>query len=184
VGCSYGEVVLGKKDNKWTKQGVIKAIEHLMCKWSKILLVTKRRWLKEDPDIPALVEVVFAQRDDDPIVLQLSHRHQCAVVSQDQYQTQMEDRRLEPQVREWWKAISPLQLEWSWQGGHFIMNYNLTALIPRPADSSPANQSGVESIDAACQWCHWCGKSKAATEGRWYWSQFTCKSCWAAWRYR
>lgn len=132
VGFSYGKEVQNK-EKKYAQEGVSKAVSYFKERGIHVIVVTKRAALKAELESDG-VDVVIAERTDDVLVLKQAYQYNCPVVSRDGYRAWMEDRRLDPELRQWMQASSDLQVRFSWgAGGSFAPDFDLPKPVLRPA---------------------------------------------------
>eukprot|EP00928_Gymnodinium_smaydae_P029742 TRINITY_DN22312_c0_g2_i1.p1 TRINITY_DN22312_c0_g2~~TRINITY_DN22312_c0_g2_i1.p1 ORF type:complete len:575 (-),score=59.80 TRINITY_DN22312_c0_g2_i1:390-2114(-) len=154
IGFSYGAIVK-KREKQFDVNGLKKAIAFFLSKSKHVIVVTRREWMAKEK-WPAGVEVVIAQRQDDPIVLKESYARQAAIVSLDNYAKELEDIRIGSEVREWYRSVAKhVQVGWSWSQGEFEPDYDLCRPPLQP-----------RSISDKCQCTQWA----------------YCEKCWDDWR--
>jgi len=178
VGKRYADEV--SKLKRWDIEGVRKATHFFTSKGIQVIAVSRHRELKSLES--ERVSVVVDDRTDDIMVLKEAHKHNCPVVSRDNFKEWMSDARLSLELQQWLRKSSLLQVRFSWgANGDFQTDYDL----PKPMLLPRAHQEKQGPCDEQGWPCEWCERSVSGVEhwtqnrwGKWVW---TCRQCKTGW---
>lgn len=165
IGFSYGDFNnTAGQARRYDINGVKKAVHHFKLEGIDVVVVTKRRETKEELQqcFTKDLQVVLGYQTDDVFILKEAERHNCPIVSNDNFRDWREDLRLGKELREFMDDIKAIQVRFSWNGkGDFEPDFEL----PKPPVKPKSDDHGK-------------GGGRGAGKGRGRWG-----GSWGAGRY-
>jgi hypothetical protein len=176
VGFSYAQNALGLEKGSSSfgaacVEGVRRAAEHFQNAGMKVIVVYRRKET-EQLKFGDGVQLVFAERTDDVMVLKQGQLHNCPIVSRDGFAVWKADLRLSEELRAWLSESQHIQVRFSWgAGGSFVPDFDLPRPVMRTATQA---RPGVVCSD--------CGQPQRDNViGKWAHQQWYCDDCWRKW---
>merc|ERR1712048_878917 len=136
LGFTYGERVLQQR--RFDITGVKKAVAYFLQEgMDEVIVVGKRKSMRDElrSEVESgRCEVIIADDSDDVFVLKKAFELSCPIVSRDNYRTQKEDLRIDPDLRRWCREVGEqLQVKFTFdQSGSFAVDYDHHMPVLRP----------------------------------------------------